>query len=340
MARKKIGVARDDTSRTSSGEFLIKAIASIPTATCISRVTDGRVVDVNDAFLRMTEYKRDEVIGRTPVELGLYANPDDRDTIIKALREEQPNDGLEARVRRKSGQSAWVLVSVSSLEVNEEQYLVTYAQDITARKEAEEKLERTRAQLQGTLLGTSSAIARMIQARDPYTAGHEERVGRLAVAIAQEMGLLGDRIEGIKLTAAVHDVGKIYVPAEILAKPGKLTDIEFALVKTHPQVGYEILSGIEFPWPVADIVWQHHEALDGSGYPRGLKGEQILLEARILTIADVVEAMASHRPYRPGLGVDGSLLQIVRDKGIKYDAQAVDACVRLFKENGFTLADS
>ena len=233
-----------------------------------------------------------------------------------------------------------MLVSASSLEVNEEQYVVTYAQDITARKEAEEKLERTRAQLQGTLWGTSIAIARMIQARDPYTAGHEERVGRLAVAIAREMGLLGDRIEGIKLTAAVHDVGKIYVPSEILAKPGKLTDIEFALVKTHPQVGYDILRGIEFPWPVADIVWQHHETLDGSGYPRGLKGEQILLEARILTVADVVEAMSSHRPYRPGLGVDASLLQIVRDKGIKYDAQAVDACVRLFKENGFKLADS
>ena len=173
--------------------------------------------------------------------------------------------------------------------------------------------------------------------RDPYTAGHQRRVARLATAIAAEMGLEESRVQGLHMAGVVHDIGKIHVPAEILSSPAKLSNAEFEIIKTHPQTGYEILKGIDFPWPVAEIVWQHHEKLDGSGYPRGLKDEEILLEARILTVADVVEAMASHRPYRPGFGIFPSLQEISRNKGKLYDEQVVEACQRLFMEKGFEL---
>jgi len=174
-----------------------------------------------------------------------------------------------------------------------------------------------------------------IAATVPYTAGHQRRVSELAVAIAQEMGLPEDQIQGLHLAAIIHDLGKIHIPAEILARPGKLSDIEFALIKTHPQAGYDILKNVEFPWPIADIVRQHHEKLDGSGYPQGLKGDQILLESRILTVADIVEAMSSHRPYRSTLGMKATLEEIKRGRGIQYDAAVVDVCLKLFKEKKF-----
>lgn len=179
------------------------------------------------------------------------------------------------------------------------------------------------------------AIAFTVEKRDPYTAGHERRVGELAVAIAREMGLPDEKIHGIQLAATVHDLGKIQIPAEILAKPGRITEIEFMLIKTHPQAGYDILKDVEFPWPIADIVWQHHEKLDGSGYPQGLKNGQILLESRIMTVADVVEAMASHRPYRPALGIEVALQEIERGCGSAYDPAVADACLKLFREKGF-----
>jgi HD-GYP domain-containing protein (c-di-GMP phosphodiesterase class II) len=173
--------------------------------------------------------------------------------------------------------------------------------------------------------------------RDPYTHGHERRVGGIATAIAIEMGLPADRIEGIRVAGYLHDVGKIAVPAEILSKPTRLSKIEFELVKAHAQQSYEILKGMEFPWPVAESVWQHHERLDGSGYPRGLKNEEIILEARILAVADTVEAMASHRPYRAALGVDAALTEIESNRGKLYDPTVVDACLQLFRMKGYRL---
>ncbi|MFA6188428.1 MAG: HD domain-containing phosphohydrolase [Sulfuricurvum sp.] len=178
-------------------------------------------------------------------------------------------------------------------------------------------------------------IAATLEARDPYTAGHQERVGELATAIAQEMGLSEEQIQGIHFAAIIHDLGKIHIPAEILSKPGKLSDIEFMLIKTHPQEGYDILKEVQFPWPIADIILQHHEKLDGSGYPNGLKGEQILLEARIICVADVVEAMSSHRPYRPGLGIESAMDEIKKGRDRVYDSDVVDACLKLFMEKGF-----
>jgi PAS domain S-box-containing protein/putative nucleotidyltransferase with HDIG domain len=180
-----------------------------------------------------------------------------------------------------------------------------------------------------------TAIAAMVELRDPYTAGHQRRVAKLGMAIATELGLPEDQAQGLYMACVVHDIGKIRVPAEILVNPGKLTDAEFDIIKSHPQVGWDILKGIDFPWPVAEIVYQHHEKLDGSGYPRGLKGDEILLEARILAVADVVEAMISHRPYRPGLGVSPALQEISSNKGKLYDAVVVEACERIFMEKNF-----
>ncbi|MDD5313380.1 MAG: PAS domain S-box protein [Dehalococcoidia bacterium] len=206
---------------------------------------------------------------------------------------------------------------------------------ILQQKEAEENLEKSYESLQKTLTETISSMAKIVEMRDPYTAGHQIRVADLAAAIAEEMQLPGDKVSYIKLAATVHDIGKLYVPAEILSKPGKLSELEIRIIRTHAQGSYDILAGIEFPWPIADIVVQHHERLDGSGYPRGLRGDQILDEARILAVADVVEAMQSYRPYRPGLGIDKALDEIDRNKGNLFDPDAVDACIRLFREKDF-----
>lgn len=190
--------------------------------------------------------------------------------------------------------------------------------------------------LQRSLEDSIRAIAYTVEMRDPYTAGHERRVGELAVAIAKEMGLSEHKIQGIRLAASVHDLGKINIPAEILSKPGKLSDIEFMLIQTHPLAGYNILRDVEFPWPIAEIVLQHHEKMDGSGYPQGLKAEEILLESRVMTVADVVEAMSSHRPYRPTLGIEVALKEIERGKGSIYDLEVAEACLKLFREERFS----
>ena len=199
--------------------------------------------------------------------------------------------------------------------------------DITDRS----AVERIRKALRATV----QAIAVTVEARDPYTAGHQRRVADLASAIAAEMSLPTDRIDGIRMAATIHDLGKISIPAEILSKPTKLTNIEFMLIKTHPQSGYDILKDIDFPWPIARTVLEHHEKMNGSGYPNGLRGDDILMESRVLAVADVVEAMSSHRPYRPTLGINAALEEISKNKGKLYDADVVDACVKLFKTGKF-----
>jgi PAS domain S-box-containing protein len=205
-------------------------------------------------------------------------------------------------------------------------------QDITDRQRLEEERKQGLLKLGKSLEETVQAIAATIEMRDPYTAGHQRRVAALARSIAEAMRLPADVVHGIYLTASIHDIGKIHIPAEILSYPGKLGDIEFALIKGHAQAGYEILKNVEFPWPVAQMVYQHHERIDGSGYPRGLRGEEIMLGARIVCVADVVESMASYRPYRPALGVKKALTEIRKNRGRLYDAVVVDTCLKLFKE--------
>jgi putative two-component system response regulator len=204
-------------------------------------------------------------------------------------------------------------------------------------EERTESLRISEMKLRTSLLESISAIAATVEIRDPYTAGHQRRVAQLATAMAHELGLPEQRIEGLNLAAVVHDVGKIQIPAEILSKPGRLTELEFSLMKQHPQVGYDILKEVDFPWPIAEFVWQHHERLDGSGYPQGLAGEAIHPEARILAVADVIEAMASHRPYRPGLGIETALGEIERHSGILYDRDAVDAALKLFRQQDYQI---
>jgi energy-coupling factor transporter ATP-binding protein EcfA2 len=207
--------------------------------------------------------------------------------------------------------------------------------EVAERRRAEEELLQSYVRLQRGLEGTVNIVAVAIEMRDPYTAGHQRRVTQLACAIAKEMGLPEEQIEGLRMAGRIHDLGKINVPAEVLSKPGRLTDLEYGLIKVHPQVGHDMLKTIEFPWPVAPIVLQHHERMDGSGYPQGLSGEEIILEARILGVADVVEAMASHRPYRPARGIDKALEEISQNRGVLYDPKVVDACLKLFAEKGF-----
>jgi len=205
-------------------------------------------------------------------------------------------------------------------------------------EELVEQLKQSFEKLQETLKGTIFALSSAIEMRDPYTAGHQLRTATLASAIAAEMGLDEDRIEGIRVGGVLHDIGKIYVPAEILCKPTTLTDIELSLIKTHAQMGYDILKNVEFPWPVARIALQHHERLDGSGYPQGLSGDVIIPEAKIMAVADVIETMSSHRPYRPALGMEKALLEIVNHKGTFFNPGAVEACERLIREKQFSSA--
>jgi len=207
--------------------------------------------------------------------------------------------------------------------------------DITERKRTEEELKQSAEKLRKAMEGTIQTIALTTEMKDPYTAGHQHRVAKLASAMAMELGLSQEQVEGLRVAGSLHDIGKIYVPAEILAKPGHLRQNEINLIKDHAQVGYDLLKTIEFPWPVAQIVLQHHERVDGSGYPLGLKGENILIEAKILGVADVVEAMSSHRPYRPAFSLEKALLEIMHKKGVLYPPEVVDACVTVFNDKGF-----
>lgn len=199
------------------------------------------------------------------------------------------------------------------------------------------ELRESEKMLRASLLDFVTAIATTVEMRDPYTAGHQRRVANLATAMARELQLPAEQIEGLNLAGMMHDIGKIRVPAEILSKPGRLSHLEFGLIKEHPVTGYEILKSINFPWPIAQIVLQHHERLDGSGYPHGCKNNEILFEAQIVAVADVVEAMVLHRPYRAGLGIEAALVEITRNKGIMYNPEVVDACQKLFLEQGYNL---
>jgi len=213
--------------------------------------------------------------------------------------------------------------------------IIGLAKDITVQRKSEQKLQQSYQKLKKTMDATIETMSNIIEAKDPYTSGHQHRVCQLATRIAQEMKLPKDKIEGIRIASLIHDIGKIGLPAEILSKPTKLADIEFSLIKGHSQAGSDILKAIDFSYPVANIVLQHHERINGSGYPNGLRADEILLEARILGVADVVEAMSSHRPYRPALGIDKALEEISQNRGILYDPEVVDACLKLFREKGF-----
>jgi len=222
----------------------------------------------------------------------------------------------------------------------EEEFLDSVANTLAGiikRKRAEEKLQQTLETLRKAFGTIIQVMVSAVESRDPYTAGHQIRSADLARAIAKEMGLSQEKIDGIHMAGSIHDIGKISIPAELLSKPTKLSELEFSLIKEHANKGFEMLKDVESPWPLAEIVYQHHERMNGSGYPRNLKGDDILMDARILAVADVVETMASRRPYRPGLGINAALEEIEKNKGIFYDITVTDACLRLFREKNYQL---
>lgn len=297
----------------------------------------GIILDINLRFSELFGYPLKEIKGKN-INSGIIHPPDKieegKDLDNKTLSKGYIN--FETIRKKKDGTLFPVSISGSPVVVDGKlRGIIGMFADITERKKAEEQLKESFKKLQKTMEDSISAISLVTEARDAYTAGHQRRVSKLVVAIAEEMGFPQDRMEGIKIAALIHDVGKINLPAEILSKPGKLSEIEFNLIKNHSQIGYDILKKVDFLWPIAEIVLQHHEKINGSGYPRGLKGDEILLEAKIICVADVVEAMSSHRPYRPALGIDKALEEISKNKGIFYDPDVVDVCLKLFKKKDF-----
>ncbi|OGP53354.1 MAG: hypothetical protein A2Y65_05570 [Deltaproteobacteria bacterium RBG_13_52_11] len=295
-------------------------------------VTDleGKIIRWNPAAERMFGYYKDEVFRKT---LGTLTT-----RIINGTLRDDRWAG-EMNFTRKDGTEGVCETTVIPLRDEHGTISTVFgvSRDITERKQGERELQRSYHKLRETLITTVNALASTIEMRDRYTAGHQRRVTMLACAIAEEMGLTEEQFDGIRLAGLVHDIGKITIPAEILNKYGRISATEFNIIKTHPLEGYKVLKEIEFPWPVAQIVLQHHERLDGSGYPQGLKNGGIMLEAKILAVADVVEAMASNRPYRPALGIEAALEEITKNRGVLYDPEVADVCARVFIERGFKL---
>ena len=250
-----------------------------------------------------------------------------------------PGKPTELDIIIGDGKSVVAEMRVMETEWESNKAYLASLRDITNRKRMQQRLQRSLDNLKDVMDGTIRAMALAVEMRDPYTSGHQHRVAQLAQAIAEEINLPADTIEGVYMAASIHDIGKISLPAEILSKPLKLTEIERKMIQAHSKVGYDILNGVDFSWPIAQIVLQHHERMDGSGYPHGLGGKEVLIEARIVGVADVVETMASHRPYRPAMGLDKALEEVFKNRGRLYDEKVVNACLILFNEKGFEFSE-
>ena len=298
---------------------------------------EGGLINFNRSTLDLFGYSREEMLGINTKDV--FVNPDEYGRWQKEIAQKGSVREFEVKLRKKDGTEIDCLIT-STVRLARDKNVIGYQgiiRDISELVSNRKQLEKTLKELRKALGGTIEAMALTVETRDPYTAGHQRRVSNLARAIATEMGVSEDQIQGIRLAGVIHDVGKISVPGEILSKPGKIGANEFGIIKEHPRVGYNILKTVDFPWPIAQIVLQHHERMDGSGYPDGISGDNILIEARILAVADVVEAMASHRPYRAALGIDLALNEISKNRGSSYDSKVVDACLRLFNEKGYRL---
>ena len=342
ITNRVVATFEDITDRTQSEQALLKSeeryrmIFNHSPLGVMHFDSKGVIVDVNERFAQIMGAPREKLLG-----LDMLDKFRDQ-AMLRAVKEAlggifgyYEGDYLSVT----GGKTTPLRAVCQSIITDDAIFLgaVGIFEDITERKLAEEHLKETLESLRKAFSTTVQVLVSAVESRDPYTAGHQTRSADLARAIATEMGLFQDRIDGIRMAGSIHDIGKMSVPAEILSRPTKLSEIEFGLIKVHASKGFEMLKDVESPWPLAQIVYQHHERMDGSGYPRGLKGEEIIMEARILAVADVVESMASHRPYRPALGLNAALEEVEKNKGTLYDADAVDACVRLFREKGFQL---
>ncbi len=300
-----------------------------------TRLDGSEMLDVNPRFLEIFGRTRDEVLGAPSVIH--WADPRDREEMVRVLEAEGHINDFECRLLTKQGE---VRTCLTSLSLDRESGILEGSiADISERKRAEKALLASDARLRRALGDTVTALGATVAMRDPYTARHERRVAGLACRIAERLAWSKEAIETLRTAALVHDVGKIAVPAEMLSKPTRLTETEFELIKAHSEAAYEILAPIEFDGPVAEIVYQHHERLDGSGYPRGLRGQEILAGACVLAVADVVEAMITHRPYRAALTLEEALAEIGPDSRGRFDAEAAEVCRRLFMEEGYELPD-
>jgi PAS domain S-box-containing protein len=338
-----LGVIRDITERKRAGEVLREreeqyrlVVENAKEAIIITQ--DMKVVFLNHAAMNMAGYSKEISTLKSFTD---FIHPDDLKMVvdyhIKRLKGEEVPPVYSFRVIGQDGTVIWCEINAAVIQWKGKPATLNFLNNVTERKRAEEELKQTLESLRKAVGATIQVMVSAIEMRDPYTSGHQLRAANLACAIATEMGLPQDKIEGIRMAGSIHDIGKLSIPAEILSKPTRLTDIEFSLIKEHSRIGYEMLKDVESPWPLAQIVYQHHERMDGSGYPRNLKGDEIIMEARIMAVADVVEAMASHRPYRPGLGIDAALMEIEKNKGIFYDNTVADACLKLFREKSYKL---
>lgn len=323
----------EDVLRESEGKFRNLVEKSF---VGVYLVQDGVLKYANPRLAEMFGYTVEEITGKQVKDMVFPEDwPIVEENFRKRLSGEVNSIHYEPRGLTKNQEVIYVEAFGSRTTYQGQPAVIGALLDITERKQAHEKLESTLESLRKALGATIRVAALTVETKDPYTAGHQKRVANLARAIATEMGLSKDKIEAIRMAGVIHDIGKISVPSEILTRPGKINEIEMALIMNHSQVGYDILKTVDFPWPIAQMVLQHHERMDGSGYPQGIAGEDICLEARILAVADVVEAMASHRPYRPALGIEKALEEISNNKGILYDPAVVDACIKLFSEKEF-----
>jgi PAS domain S-box-containing protein len=340
-----LGVTRDITERKQAEEALRESeeqyrlvVENARESIIVTRDVDIKVVFANHSAIDTMGYSKEVLSSKYFTDL---IHPDDLNMVvdhhIKRLKGEKVPPVYSFRVIRQDGTVIWCEINAALIQWKGKSATLLFLNNITERKQAEGELQQTLESLRKAIGATIQVMVSAVEMRDPYTAGHQLRAANLACAIAREMGLPQDKIEGLRMAGSIHDIGKLSIPAEILSKPTRLTNLEFSLIKEHSRIGYEMLKDVESPWPLAQIVYQHHERMDGSGYPRNLKGDEILMEARIMAVADVVESMASHRPYRAALGVEAALEEIEKNKGIFYDDVVADACLRLFREKGYKL---
>jgi PAS domain S-box-containing protein len=320
-------------------EKKLRTLIESTTDAIVTVDANGVITMWNGAAEKIFGYSKDEAVGRFITTFIPERYREAHEAGMKRMLEDISRgitvSTTEVFGRRKDGSEAPLEISFSMHKVGDDVYFNGIMRDITIRKKVESVISGSFETMRKNLHATISAMAMVVEVKDPYTAGHQRRVSDLARSIAEEMGLGDDRVDAIRMAGSIHDIGKIAVPAEILMRTKELNEYEYGLVKRHPQVGYDMLKPIPFPMPIADIVFQHHEKLDGSGYPQGLKGDDILPEAKVICVADVVEAMISHRPHRPARSIDAAIEEITRNSGVLYDPDAVDACVRLFKEKGY-----
>ena len=307
------------------------AFRSSPDAININRLSDGLYIEINDGFTNLTGFTEDDVVGKTSIEISVWADPEDRDCLVALLQADRHVERFEASFRRKDGTVTVAEMSARVIALDGEPCIMSVTRDVSASKLAQLQLEASHARLERMNRDIVESLGHVVETRDPYTQGHQRRVAIVCRQIAERMGVPEAEIDALETAALVHDIGKLSVPAEILTKAGSLTNLEYALIREHPGSSFEILKGISFDAPIAEIVLQHHERMDGSGYPEGLSGDEIRLAARILAVADVVEAMATHRPYRAALGLDAAAAEL-REHPEKYDAAVVEAFLAAYEE--------